>query len=133
MRQVMKRRYGLAARTGFDGVQGLPERPDGNNVNIDRESLLLSQTQLQFQLGVQLVKNQFQSHTDRDQGRSLAMGIFDMMNISASGASAERQRAEVTSRQTWQTPRQRTRTRAVPYVRKEVGLQRHRRIAVSFS
>lgn len=40
-------------------LQGLPERPDGNNVNIDRESLMLSQTQLQFQLGVQLVKGHF--------------------------------------------------------------------------
>jgi flagellar basal-body rod protein FlgB len=38
-------------------LDGLPERPDGNNVNIDRESLLLSQTQLQFQLGEQLVKS----------------------------------------------------------------------------
>jgi flagellar basal-body rod protein FlgB len=37
----------------------VPERPDGNNVNIDREGLLLSQTQLQFQLGIQLVKGQF--------------------------------------------------------------------------
>jgi len=40
-------------------VVGLPERPDGNNVNVDRESLLLSQTQLQYQLGVQLVKAEF--------------------------------------------------------------------------
>src|ERR1700677_2367185 len=40
-------------------LPGLPERPDGNNVNIDREGLMLSQTQLQFQLGVQLVKGQF--------------------------------------------------------------------------
>lgn len=39
-------------------LSGLPERPDGNNVNIDRESLMLSQTQLQFQLGVQLVKSE---------------------------------------------------------------------------
>jgi flagellar basal-body rod protein FlgB len=38
---------------------GLPERPDGNNVNIDREGLQLSQTQLQFQLGEQLVKSDF--------------------------------------------------------------------------
>jgi flagellar basal-body rod protein FlgB len=37
----------------------MPERPDGNNVNLDRESLMLAQTQLQFQLGVQLVKRQF--------------------------------------------------------------------------
>lgn len=40
-------------------VEGLPERPDGNNVNIDREGLLLSQTQLQYQVGVQLVKSEF--------------------------------------------------------------------------
>ena len=40
-------------------VQNLPERLDGNNVNIDRESLLLAQTQLQYQLGVQLVKSEF--------------------------------------------------------------------------
>ena len=40
-------------------VQGLMERPDGNNVNLDRESLLLSQTQLQYQMGIQLVKGKF--------------------------------------------------------------------------
>ena len=40
-------------------VQGLPSRPDGNNVNIDRESMLLSETQLQYQMGVQLIKSEF--------------------------------------------------------------------------
>ena len=40
-------------------VEGLPERPDGNNVNVDRESMLLSQTQLQYQMGVQLIKAEF--------------------------------------------------------------------------
>ena len=40
-------------------VEGLPERPDGNNVNIDRESLMLSQTQLQYQMGIQLIKSEF--------------------------------------------------------------------------
>jgi flagellar basal-body rod protein FlgB len=40
-------------------VSGLLERPDGNNVNLDREGLLLAQTQLQYQLGVQLIKSQF--------------------------------------------------------------------------
>jgi flagellar basal-body rod protein FlgB len=40
-------------------VQGLMERPDGNNVNLDREGLLLAKTQLQYQIGVQLVKHQF--------------------------------------------------------------------------
>jgi flagellar basal-body rod protein FlgB len=38
---------------------GLMERPDGNNVDIDHESLLLSQTQLQYQIGIQLVKHEF--------------------------------------------------------------------------
>ena len=38
----------------------LPGRPDGNNVNIDREGLLLSQLQLQYRMGVQLIKDQFQ-------------------------------------------------------------------------
>jgi len=37
----------------------LPERPDGNNVNIDREGMLLSQMQLQYQMGVQLIKERF--------------------------------------------------------------------------
>jgi flagellar basal-body rod protein FlgB len=58
MQEVMNE--GGAPRMEFASrqVNGLPERPDGNNVNIDRESMLLSQTQLQYQLGVQLVKSQ---------------------------------------------------------------------------
>jgi flagellar basal-body rod protein FlgB len=40
-------------------VQGLMERPDGNNVSLDREGLLMAQTQLQYQLGVQLVERHF--------------------------------------------------------------------------
>lgn len=40
-------------------VANLPERPDGNNVNVDRESMLLSETQLQHQMGVQLIKEEF--------------------------------------------------------------------------
>lgn len=40
-------------------VRGLLERPDGNNVDMDRESLLLSETQLQYQMGTQLLKGQF--------------------------------------------------------------------------
>ena len=41
-------------------VPGLLERPDGNNVNMDRESMLLAETQLQFNIGVQLIRNHFQ-------------------------------------------------------------------------
>ncbi len=40
-------------------VQGLMERPDGNNVSLDREGLLLAKTQLQYQLAIQLVKGEF--------------------------------------------------------------------------
>jgi flagellar basal-body rod protein FlgB len=40
-------------------VQGLMERPDGNNVSLDREGLLMSETQLQYQIGIQLIKRQF--------------------------------------------------------------------------
>lgn len=39
-------------------IGGLTERPDGNNVNIDREGLALGQTQLQFQTGVALLKSE---------------------------------------------------------------------------
>lgn len=40
-------------------VEGLMERPDGNNVSVERESLLLAQTQLQFRTGVQLLRSEF--------------------------------------------------------------------------
>ena len=40
-------------------IDNLPERPDGNNVNVDRESMMMSETQLQYQMGVQLIKEQF--------------------------------------------------------------------------
>jgi flagellar basal-body rod protein FlgB len=40
-------------------VPGLLERPDGNNVNIDREGLLLAETQMQFNVGVELIHDQF--------------------------------------------------------------------------
>lgn len=40
-------------------VRGLMERPDGNNVNVERESLLLAESQMKFNLGTQLLKDQF--------------------------------------------------------------------------
>lgn len=55
-----------ADTTGLEGVQvssedvdGLVARPDGNNVSMDREGLQLAKAQLQFKLGVQLLKNEF--------------------------------------------------------------------------
>ena len=40
-------------------VRGLLERPDGNNVSVERESLLLAQNQLRFQVAVQFLKAEF--------------------------------------------------------------------------
>ena len=40
-------------------LQGLIERPDGNNVSADREGLLLATTQLRFTLSAQLIKGEF--------------------------------------------------------------------------
>ncbi len=40
-------------------VDGLVERPDGNNVNLDRESMLLAETQLQFRAGTSLLRREF--------------------------------------------------------------------------
>ena len=40
-------------------VPGLLERPDGNNVSLDREGLLLAETQLQDGLGIQLLQHEF--------------------------------------------------------------------------
>ncbi len=40
-------------------VRGLMERPDGNNVSLERETLLLAEAQMKFNLGVQLLKDQF--------------------------------------------------------------------------
>jgi len=42
-------------------VQGLIARPDGNNVSIDRESMLLSEVQLQFNAAEQLLKSDFKT------------------------------------------------------------------------
>ena len=40
-------------------LRGLRQRPDGNNVSIDRESLLMAQNQFQFQTGVAVLRSEF--------------------------------------------------------------------------
>jgi len=40
-------------------VPGLMERADGNDVDIDREGMVMAETQLQYQMGVQLIRDQF--------------------------------------------------------------------------
>jgi flagellar basal-body rod protein FlgB len=40
-------------------IDGLLERPDGNNVSMDREGMKMAEAQLQFQTGVELLKHAF--------------------------------------------------------------------------
>jgi flagellar basal-body rod protein FlgB len=40
-------------------IGGLMERPDGNNVSVERESLLLAQNQLRFEVAVAFLKSEF--------------------------------------------------------------------------
>jgi flagellar basal-body rod protein FlgB len=40
-------------------VANLLERPDGNNVSVERESLLMAQNQLHFQMAVAFLKAEF--------------------------------------------------------------------------
>lgn len=40
-------------------VRGLASRPDGNDVSLEREGLLLAETQLRFQIGVQVLQAKF--------------------------------------------------------------------------
>jgi flagellar basal-body rod protein FlgB len=37
-------------------VRGLIQRPDGNNVSVDRETMLLSEVQLKFKIAAQLLR-----------------------------------------------------------------------------
>jgi len=46
-------------RTTAHHVSGLLQRPDGNDVSLDRESLLLAETQMQFRVGVQFLHSEF--------------------------------------------------------------------------
>lgn len=50
---------GSTPQVAVRDVSGLLERPDGNNVDIDREAMKLSKVQLQYQMGTQLMKDRF--------------------------------------------------------------------------
>jgi flagellar basal-body rod protein FlgB len=45
-------------------VPGLTSRADGNNVSIDRESMEMAKTQLQFKTGVELLRHQYSQILD---------------------------------------------------------------------
>ena len=48
-----------ATSPGVHSVTGLIARPDGNDVNVDRETMLLAETQLQFRMGVEFLRSEF--------------------------------------------------------------------------
>jgi len=50
---------GMTAQPVMHEVSGLVARPDGNNVNLDREGMALAETQMQFRIGVQLIRSEF--------------------------------------------------------------------------
>jgi flagellar basal-body rod protein FlgB len=50
---------GPAVGTIAHHVPGLMQRPDGNDVSMDRESMLLAETQIQFKIGVQFMRTEF--------------------------------------------------------------------------
>jgi len=51
-------------------VRGLLARPDGNNVNVDRESMLLAETQLQFKAATAILRSEFaEIHTAIREGQ----------------------------------------------------------------
>ncbi|AXC09526.1 flagellar basal-body rod protein FlgB [Acidisarcina polymorpha] len=45
-------------------VDGLLERPDGNNVSMDREGLKMAESQLQFRTGIELLKREYSRVSD---------------------------------------------------------------------
>ncbi len=49
----------VPTRPNVADVGGLTARPDGNNVSLDREGILLAKTQLEFRTGVSLLKTQY--------------------------------------------------------------------------
>ncbi len=55
---------GPAIETRVGEVDGLLERPDGNNVSMDREGLKMAEAQLKFRTGVELLKREFSRVSD---------------------------------------------------------------------
>jgi len=48
-----------AASPDVEETDGLVSRPDGNNVSLDREGVDLAKAQLQFKMGVSLLKSEY--------------------------------------------------------------------------
>lgn len=59
LQKMMNGEPGSSEPIATQTVPGLIARPDGNNVSLEREGLLLGQTHLQFRTGVELLKAEF--------------------------------------------------------------------------
>ena len=58
MRRAEQRLEGNPVSPHVQEVKGLIERPDGNNVSLERETMALAQVQLQYRAGVELLRNE---------------------------------------------------------------------------
>ena len=58
MRRAEERLAGSPVSPQVREVKGLIERPDGNNVSLERETLALARVQLQYRAGVELLRNE---------------------------------------------------------------------------
>ena len=58
MRRADQRLEGDPVSPHVEEVKGLIERPDGNNVSLERETMGLAQVQLQYHAGVELLRNE---------------------------------------------------------------------------
>jgi flagellar basal-body rod protein FlgB len=58
IRRAQQRLGGAPVSPHVLEIRGLIERPDGNNVSLERETLAMAQVQLQYRTGVELLRNQ---------------------------------------------------------------------------
>jgi flagellar basal-body rod protein FlgB len=58
LRRAEQRLEGSRVSPQVREVKGLIERPDGNNVSLERETMALARVQLQYRTGVELMRNQ---------------------------------------------------------------------------
>jgi flagellar basal-body rod protein FlgB len=63
---LAERRGDKSTKSGVNVVKvdGLIERPDGNNVSMDREGMKMAEAQLQFRAGEELIRNEFSTILD---------------------------------------------------------------------
>ncbi len=58
IRRAEQRLEGGSVSPHVQQVKGLIERPDGNNVSLERETMALARVQLQYRAGVELLRNE---------------------------------------------------------------------------